>query len=319
MRGIGLKAWWDHPFSRLIAMCIISGIIGAAIYLLKGSSYWYSVPLALLSASVVGYFFEAYEFRKFLEDRISEVFVKDEFVEKLSHEKLGEIQDKIYQTYYRISEEPTERSLYRFVKNNVLVYLDKAFDKESESVVDLFFKEEGYFKVKYTRKFKVSSLKEEETEVELEILYAVRRIPEKGIAEHFLFDECYLKIDGVYEVFENTKEFLSEDGSVFKFSYPLKYTVTKDSLLTVEYKLVVLEISEERVHHQLFKRPTEGFKLNINVHDFGDCEFSHKFSGAIPPSHEQINKTDRRFEIDYDKWMLPMNSFTVYFNRKREK
>lgn len=322
MAGIDIKSWWDHPYSRFFIMCAVSLFLGGLIYFGDLPSQLYAIPLALGSASVVGYFFEAYEFRKFLEDRIQEVFIKDEFLNKLNADKLEGIQDRIYQIYYKIPDRPTERSLYQFVKTNILVYLDKPFEQEYEGVWDLYHKKDekdGYFEVSCRQRYVISTLKSEKIEDEVPILLYVMKVPGKRNEEIFPFDKWYLKVNGDrYEAFPG-KESLKEEESKLKFSYQLHYTVSKDSPVTVEHRTVGLEIEEERVVHFIFKLPTEGFKLTVNVHDFGDCEFDHKFSGSIPLRDDQIVKNKRRFEVNYDGWMLPNNSITVYFKPMRNQ
>jgi hypothetical protein len=315
MAGIDIKSWWDHPLSRLVVMGVISGFLIVLIHMGDLASHWYAIPLALLSASVVGYFFEAYEFRKFLEDRILEVFIKDEYLKKLNAEKLEGIQDKIYQIYYNILDRPTEKSLYQFVKTNILTYLDKPFKQSFEAVWDLYYDKEGtYFKAVCKQSYLISTLKNEKIKDEVPILLIVKKVPEKSNEEIFPFDEWYLRVNGNGEEFKDLKKYtVEEEGSKLKFSYPLQYTVSKDSPVTIQHKTVGLEIEEERVIHFIFKLPTEGFKITVNVHDFGDCWFDYKFSGSIPLTDKQIIKNKRRFEVNYDKWMLPNNSITVYF------
>jgi len=200
--------------------------------------------------------------------------------------------------------------------------LDKPFKQEFEGVWDLYHKKDekdGYFEVNCKQKYVISTLKSDEIEDEVPILLYVMKIPGKRNEEIFLFDKWYLKVNGGDKKFNDVKAFVKEEESRLKFSYPLKYTVSKDSPVTVEHKIVGLEKEEERVVHFIFKLPTEGFKLTVNVHDFGDCEFDHKFSGSIPLSDDQIVENKRRFEVNYDKWMLPNNSITVYFKPMRNQ
>jgi hypothetical protein len=319
-----IKKSWDDPFLRMVIFCVLAILVIVAIEHWDLSKYWkgayialLSLSIALFSSSVVAYFLESFQFSRFLENRILDIFIRNEFLQKLSNQKLNEIQDTVCQISYDIPDIASENSLYQFVKNNVLVYLDKPFIKDFEATWDITYIGE-YFEITHNRKMTVSSLKDEDIEDELEILLAVRRIPGKDLHQHFPFDKWNLRINNEDGEFENIEAHLNEEGSILRFSYPLRYRVPKDSIVSIEYTLVGLEIDEERVAHLIFKKPTQGFKSQITVYDFGVCDFDYKFSGAIPPRDEQINRTDRRFEIDYDKWMLPMNSFTVYFNRKRE-
>ena len=306
---------WNNVMVRLLIFVIFSIFLFLILRWLGANEHWYAFPIAIFSASLIGFFFEAYEFKKFLQETTLDMLQDKRYLGILKKEKLDSMLKKIHQVYYGLPEELEKGNLYEFVKENILRYLGKAYEKDVVIEYDLY-KKEDYVEIKLNKQFAITASSEKPVKGDRDIFLRVTPIAGKNEEFHFPFDEYFLKVNGAEIGFPADSKKVIKDGDALKFSYKLEYEVSKTSSETIDYKIVGREWSNEKLIHQTFLLPANGFRLRVTAHDFGDCIFSYKFSGSIEPKPEMVKKDARKFDLNYDGWMIPGNSITVYFSPK---
>jgi hypothetical protein len=276
------------------------------------AEFWYTIPLAMVSVVLTAFLFEARGFRRFLLRTALEVIQEKRYLETLSRDNIEKMLRKIHQVYYGLPDELEKGNLYDFVNENILHYLDKAYEDDVEIEYDLY-KKEDYVEINHNKKFRIIALSEKPVEGDRDIFMRVTPIPEKDERFHFPFNKYFLKVNGNEIGFPVDSKKVIKDGDALKFLHKQKYQVSRASPMSFDYKIVGNERSEERLISQTFLLPTKGFRLRVTAYDFGDCVFEYKFSGSVQPKPEMVRKDGRRFDLNYDGWMIPGNGVIVYF------
>jgi hypothetical protein len=307
-----LKDVWKKGLIRIILVLFIAFILFEIIRWKALPEFWYTIPLAMVSVVLTAFLFEAPGFRSFLQQTALEVIQDKKYLETLKRDNLEKMLKKIHQVYYRLPDELEKGNLYDFVKENILYYLDKAYEDNVEIEYDLY-KKNDYVEMNVNKKFRITASSEKPVEGDRDILLLLTPIPGKDEEFHFPFDKYLLKVNGEETGFPPDSKKVTKDGDALKFSHKLKYQVSRSSPMSIDYKIGGNEGENGRLVHQMFPLPTKGFRLRVTAHDFGDCVFEYEFSGSIKPIPEKVKKDRRKFDISYDGWMIPSNSITVHF------
>jgi hypothetical protein len=307
-----LKDVWKKELIRMILVVFIAFILFVIFWWKALPEFWYTIPLAMVSVVLTAFLFEAPGFRSFLQQTALEVIQDKKYLETLNRDNLEKMLRKIHQVYYGLPDELEKGNLYDFVKENILDYLDKAYEDNVEIEYDLY-KKDDYVEININRKFRITASSEKPVDGDRDIFLRVMPIPGKNEEFHFPFDKYLLKVNGNEIGFPADSKKVIKDGDALKFLHNHKYQVSKASPMSIDYKIVGNECKDEKLVHQTFLVPAKGFRLRVTAHDFGDCVFEYKFSGSIEPKPEMVKKDRRRFDLNYDGWMIPGNAITVYF------
>ncbi len=301
---------------KTIIRPIIAFIIAVILFLIflwkDVSEFWYTIPIAIASVVFTAIFFEAPGFRSFLKKTALEVIQDKKYLEMLNRDNLEKMLRKIHQVYYGLPDELEKGNLYDFVNENILHYLEKAYEDNVEIDYDLYNKGD-YVEIKVNKKFRIIALSEKPVEGDRDIFMRVAPIPEKDEQFHFPFNRYLRRVNGNEIGFPMDSKKVIKDGDALKFLYKQKYQVSKSSPMSFDYTIVGNERSEERVISQTFLLPTKGFRLRVTAYDFEDCVFKYEFSGAVQPKPEMVRKDEHKFDLNYDGWMIPGNGIIVYF------
>lgn len=307
-----LKDVWGKDIARMIFVVFLAFIL-FVIFRWQGlSEFWYSIPLTMVSVVLTAFFFEAPGFRRFLLQTALEVIQEKKYLETLNRDNIKKMLRKIHQVYYGLPDELEKGNLYDFVNENILPYLDKAYEDNVEIDYDLYNKD-NYVEIKLNKKFRIVTLSEKPVEGDRDIFMRVTPIPEKDEQFHFPFDRYLLRVNGNEIGFPTESKKVIRDGDALKFLYKQKYQVSKTSPMSFDYTIVGNERSEDRLISQTFLLPTKGFRLRVTAYDFRDCVFKSEFSGAVQPKPEMVTKDGHKFDLNYDGWMIPGNGIIVYF------
>ena len=300
---------------RPILALIIASILFIIFVWNHVPEFWYTIPIAIVSVVITAFLFEAPGFRSFLQQTALEVVQDKKYLEMLNTDNLEKMLRKIHQAYYGIPDEVERGNLYDYVKEHILKYLGEPYEENVEIEYDLY-KRTGYVEIQLHRKFTIVNMREKDRDDTRNIIFNVTQIPKQNDEFHFPFDKWSLKVDGVEVGFPEQSKRFTKGENVLKFRYEHPYRASKLSPAKIEYKIIGNECDDEKLIHQTFPLPTKGFKLRITVNDFQDCSFWYKFSGSVEPTAKQLTIGDRKFILDYDGWMIPGNTITVYYKPK---
>jgi hypothetical protein len=312
-----LKDIWKKGVIRALLVIIIAFIL-FGIFRWKGlPNVWDTIPIAMFSVVVTAFLFEAPGFKRFLQGSALEVLQNSTYLKTLNCESLDRMLKQIHEIRFGLECGMEKGNLYDFVSNNILKFLNKPYEEELEIEYNIY-KKDIYAEVQLNRKSKITVESEKTQKDAKPISFYVTPVPGKPDDFHYCFDKFFLKVNGKDIGFPSDSKKVLREGDSLKFLYQHSFAVSKSIQETVEYKTVANETLEEHLVHQMFRLPAKGFKFRLILHDFGDCILSHKFSGPVEPKPDQIVQDRRRFYLNYDGWMIPGNTLTVYFRPVRE-
>lgn len=308
------RFFWHNSFGRLFLFLITALFIAVLIYYFKLPELLYNIPLTIFVASLVTFLYETLAFKQFIEDRMTNLFERPDFLSNLNLKRLDAIRENIYRVYYRIPDQLPPDNLYYFIRNNVLIYLNKPFIEDFNQVREVEKISDEETRIIITAHYKFITLSEELQEGFLPLRIVVNRIPDRN--EHFFFPGDYIRVNGQeIDISEEVRRGKPINDHALGFSPSILYRVTRDSPVEVSYKITVWEaLLQHHEHLECSILPLNGFKLRISLHKFKHCNFSYIFHGIIRPKPDDISQTHFSFSIEYKGWMIPGNGFTVVYN-----
>jgi len=289
---------------------------------------------ALMIASIIGIFLEITEFKRYFEDRIVNILIKDDHIKSLNEDRLIELNLRTMKCIANLNISNLEYEYDDFVKKIqdgvLLENLGKIYRKDFQQIIHYSrlkkdeIQELGaipdelngkLFRIRTTTRFQLIAPNEDE-EFDLdcggdELTLIPGLDPSSQISFELWINDDKVDIDIAKHIKTNEKT-LS-----FKFVHKVKFKAAASFTASIEYKKEKYLYDEPsgRINDSM-NTLTHGANIHFSSREeleFVDAEF-YGLTGYSKPA-----KTDNSISIDYSDWALPEDGYFIYWREKIRK
>lgn len=340
-------------WTRWIIICFSAvGLALTFLGIIIESPFTTHLGMAFITASIVGIFLEITEVKKFFEERLAEVLIKDEYLESLDEKKLTDLiygamnflgKRKLFP--FTINDDAYE--LYDFVdkiQGDAIENLGTIYRKNFNQIIDYSKLKEDEIKalganlddlkgkklvcIKTTTRFHlIAPTKNEDYKFKYDFSYELDLIEGLEVATTDV-TTGQLEPETLFKLSINEKDITIDfgkhlrknvNGKSLSFNYSYEVTFSKDNSYSaliqfqkVEYKLDKFDLLGRLKSNMNYL--THG--ANIHFSSRHELELDAEFFGITGEWDNETNKTNNFISIDYDGWAFPQDGYFIYWEDK---
>ena len=298
------------------------------------SQFFTHLGMAFIIASIVGIFLEITEVKKFFEERLAEVLIKDDYLKSLDKDKLTTL---IYETLKSIGKE-INNPAYEYgdfvdnIQGDVMNNIGETYRKNFRQTIDYSILEpeeieaileanpndlDGIVCIKTTTRFHLIAPTQKEDQIfQYDFSYELDLINNLEQKKHTSF-KLWIDDNEIDNI--NFDECLKLNDKIlsFKYLHDVRFSSKEDNSFTA-----LIEFEKVEYKFDLFGRLKSNMNYlthgaNIHFSSKHELELDAEFYGISGEWDNEPNKTNNFISIDCNGWAFPQHGYFIYWQKKR--
>ena len=311
MFGDWYRKLYDNPLLRSFLIAILGGAYAAPIYILKLPYELYVVPATIISASIIGFIYEAKDFKKLIISTFAESaqhFVETNYYSK---DKLDAMIKGCMIKYYDLPDTLPPNNLLDFYRNTFLKHVTTPYTTDLKIKMELETQKNKLIWTN-TRSYTLESLNVNAIDADRKFEFFVKPVLSED--RHFWFNGDYIEIDGQNIIVpEGKMNILDKGGQTVRFSFVHPIKISYGQKIRVKHKVTFIEKNDgEIIDHQYYIQPTDSIEYHLIVKGDANYNFRTYAPSFIGNIDDYIVPGKNNLEIKYPGWFIPGNAITIF-------